>query len=137
MKKHSTLILYWATYFVPVLAFEMAFRSYNIKTTDIGASFLLFVFLAIVPTLLFFWLSPKFFHLPLYKIAYSYFYIILYGLACTHIAWGYRAAFGTTWLWTEVFPELVLPQWYFYIFGFWGAFFNDKCQRLLLNKKLT
>ena len=143
MKKSSKLlkaIFLWATYFLPIYSFEKVFAFLRINTTDfIGIyrdGIFTFSVLAIIPTVIFLLLSPKLFHKSVYKAVIILFYLGYYYLACTSIAWDYRIIFGTTWQWSEVFTELVKPEWYFYFFGVLGTFFNYYCQKSVQNKTI-
>lgn len=127
--------LFWGTYFVPMYSFEKTFRLLEVTSNDFWGVYrngiLVFSGLAIVLTLLFLWLSPKFFYQFWYKIVVVVSYFIFYYCACTSIAWDYRSLLGATWLPSEIFSELVKPQWYFYVCGGVGVCFHYYYQRLM------
>ena len=131
-------LLFWATYFWPIYSFEKAFRLLEVESNDFYGIYpdgtLICSLLAIVLTFLFFWVSPKYFHKPAYKISIAIVYLSFYYFACTSIAFDYRIVFGTTWLWSEIFLELVKPHWFFYVFGMLGVFFHYQFQQLISKK---
>ncbi len=133
-------VLFWGTYFLPIYAFEKTFRILGVDTNDFFGIYrdgiLIFSTLSFVLTFLFLWLLPKLFRKYIYRIGIVIFYLIFYYFTCTSIAWDYRIVFGTTWQWSEIFPELVKPQWYFYVFGALGVFFNYQCMRLVQRKTI-
>lgn len=128
-------VLFWGTYFLPIHAFEKAFRlDLPVKVLEIyldGGGVFLFSLIAIILTSLFLWLSPKFFHQLWYKIVIVMSYLVFYYFACVSIAWEHRVLFGATWLPSEIFPELVKPHWYFYGFGGLGVVFHYQYQALI------
>ncbi len=127
-------VLFWGTYFIPIYSFEQVFRL-GVQSQDFWGIYrdgiLIFSFLAIILTILNLKLSPKFFHKLFYKISIVVVYLVFYYYACTSIAWDYRIVFGNTWLWHEVFFELVAVHWYFYVFGLLGVFFHYQYQKLI------
>lgn len=131
-------ILFWGTYFLPIYSFEKAFRLLEVTSNDFGGIYqdgiLVFSGLAIILTILSLWLSSKFFHQLWYKVVLVVNYLVFYYFACLSIAWDYRVLFGTTWQWSEVFSELVLPHWYFYAFGGLGVFFHYQYQVLIQDR---
>lgn len=131
-------VLFWGTYFLPIFSFEKAFRILDVETNDFFGIYrdgiLIFSVLSIILTFLFLWLSPKLFRKYLYRIGIIIFYLVFYYFACTSIAWDYRIIFGATWQWPEIFPELVRPQWYFYVFGALGVLFNYQFLKLTQKK---
>ncbi len=134
-------VLFWSTYFLPIYAFEKTFRLVSVTTNDFFGIYrdgiLIFGILSFVLANLFLWLLPKLFCKYRYRIGMVIVYLVFYYVACNAMAWDYRIAFGTTWQWTEIFPELVKPQWYFYVFGVLGAFFNYQFMKLLQNKPIA
>ncbi len=133
-------ILFWATYFLPIYSFEKAFKIPRVNATNFFGAYpygvLTYSTLAIVLTLLFIRITPLFFQKLIYKISIVICYLVFYYFACISIAWDYRIIFGTTWQWSEIFTELVKPQWYFYVFGVLGVFFNYQFQKLLYIKTI-
>ncbi len=132
-------ILFWATYFLPIYSFEKAFRLDLLENNVFeiyldGGGVWLFSLIAIILTPLFLWLLPKFFHQFWYKIVVFISYLVFYYFACISIAWEHRFLFGNTWFHSEIFPELVKPHWYFYVFGGLGVFFHYQYQCSLQEK---
>ncbi len=136
--KFFIAVLFWGSYFIPIYSFEKTFRRLSVNANNFYGIYhngiMLFSFLAIVFTLLFLWLSPKFFDKAAYKAGIILLYITFYYFACTSIAWDYRIFFGTTWRWSEIFSELVKPRWYFYVFGILGTFYNYQFQKIIQKK---
>ncbi|HBS12060.1 MAG TPA: hypothetical protein DEO36_05880 [Flavobacteriaceae bacterium] len=129
-------VLLWGTYFLPIHSFYKIFR---LQITDLGGfyndagiqlGFIISIFLTIVSI----WLSPKYFKNKIYKIIIIAVYMLFYIATCIGIGWDHRANFGTTWLYSEIFPELIKSHWYFYVIGLLGLYFNYKFQELLFKK---
>ncbi len=134
-------VFFWATYFLPIYSFEKAFRISSLDVLDfISVDFrgiIVYSGLAIILTLIGIQLSPKIGNQIVYKISSVVVYIAFYCFACIAIAWDYRIAFGTTWRWYELFPEVIMHQWYFYVLGIFGLYFNYQYQNLIQQNKLN
>lgn len=133
-------ITFWSSYVIPIYAFERLFRL-GIHENNLWGVYndavWIFSLLAVILTLLFLWLSPKFFHNTWYKIAIVIVYLVFYQQACTSIAWDYRSVFGATWLWSEIFLELVAPHWYFYGLGALGIAHHYLSHWLISSRKFS
>ncbi len=124
------VVLFWGSYALPIYSFEKIFRIWVVKTTDLygiyNDSFVIFMILAVLPSLIFPCLKHSFRNSKLIDSFAILFYIIFYLLACSSIAYDYRIHFGSTWRFAEIFHALVKPQWFFYLIGGLGIFFNYK-----------
>lgn len=138
LPKIFTGILLWASFVLPIYLFEKSFLFFSIETSDLAGVYpdaiWSFSLLAIGITLMTLWISRKAFHKNTFKGLIIIVNFGFYGLACTSIAWDYRIIFGATWQWTEIFPALVQPQWYFYAFGITGILCNYLLQKFIVKQ---
>lgn len=129
-------ILFWGTYFLPIYSFHKAFRHQITDVTGIynNASFI-YLLGSVLITLGSIFLRSHFTKSKLQPYISTCIYLAFYTFCCWSIAWDHRIAFGITWQNHEVLSGLVLPHWYFYVFGLLGLYFNLKYQKLnILNR---
>lgn len=125
MKKLLFIVLLWLSFWVPVFLFEEAFRSQFFAKELMGGVYrdapLVYLSVSLVLSILTSWFSPRFFSQLWYKVLIAVVFFLFFKEMCTQVAYDYRIHFGTTWQYSELFPELVTPHWYFYFFGIFGV----------------
>lgn len=128
--------LLWGSSIVSIYFFQEVFK---LQITDLTGLYdnsivvILFVYWFFVA--LYLWLSPRYFQNKIYKSIIAVVYIVFYILSCTAIGWDYRSNFGNTWTYLEIFLELVIDKWYFYIFGIFGLIFHFIFQWLIYKNR--
>jgi hypothetical protein len=127
MKNILIFIFFWATFWLPVFTFEeiyrMQFSAWELTGGVYRDAPTIYLPLSLVLSLLLFWLLPKLKWRVFMMVVLGVFYFLFYTYMCTQVAWDYRVNYGNTWLWNEVFFELVAVHWYFYVLGVMGCFF--------------
>lgn len=142
MKKLLYLSLLLASLAVPAFIFEFLFISELGDLTQImPAPYyrdapVFFVATSFLLAILFSLAAPRFYNALWYKIASIIVYLGAYTLMCFWVALDVAAAggFGNTWHYNEIFPELLAPHWYFYVFGILGLVMHFFMQHLIIKK---
>lgn len=124
MKKLLFILLLWLSFWLPVFLFEEAFRSQFFTKELMSGVYrnapLVYLSASLVLSILTSWFSPRFFSKLWCKGLLAVVFFLFFIEMCTQVAYDYRINFGSTWPYSELFPELVAPHWYFYIFGILG-----------------
>ena len=122
--KFIKYIFLWVSLCLPIFVFEVIFRSqfeaYELTGGVYRDAPFIYIGLSLLLTIFYGFIPNRLRLLNWYRLVFVFVFCMFFIVMCTQVAWDYRMNFGTTWQWSEVFFELVAPQWYFYAIGFVG-----------------
>jgi len=129
----------WISLAIPVFLFEIIFRSQFTPIQLTGGVYrnapILYLSISFLFSLLFLYTSPRFFMKIGYKVIVIFSFLIYFKEMCSLVAFDYRINFGSTWQYSEIFPELVQAHGYFYSLGIIGLVVHYSIQHLLFKNK--